>query len=53
MVYPVVRATFLLDWSPKATADFCGFVKCFFTISSKNFLHNMQNRVRDAKKEGL
>ena len=52
MVYPVVRATFLLDWSPKATAYFCGFVKCLFAISSNFFsLHNMQSRVRDTQKD--
>ena len=43
--------TSLLDWSPKATADFCGFVKCFFAVFSKKFLHNMQKHVRDAKKK--
>ena len=31
----------------------CGFVKCFFAVFSKKFLHNMQKHVRDAKKEDL
>ena len=47
---PVARDASLLDWSPKATANFCGFVKYFLRFLKK-ILHKNAEKCEGRKKK--